>query len=54
MASFGWQHLTAEDKRELLRRIEIGDGGRGPLHVEIHPADRCNIDCFFCSTATLR
>jgi len=22
--------------------------------VEIHPADRCNIDCFFCSTAALR
>jgi len=26
----------------------------GPFHVEIYPADRCNIDCFFCSTAAIR
>jgi MoaA/NifB/PqqE/SkfB family radical SAM enzyme len=54
MTALGWQHLTSDDKRELLRRIRSGDGGRGPMHVEVHPADRCNIDCFFCSTATLR
>ncbi|HEX7192696.1 MAG TPA: radical SAM protein [Thermoanaerobaculia bacterium] len=54
MSSLGWHHLTRDDKRELLERIRTGRAGRGPLHVEIHPSDRCNIDCFFCSTATLR
>lgn len=54
MASFGWHHLSQRDKVELLRRIRAGEGGSGPFHVEIHPADRCNIDCFFCSTSLLR
>jgi len=54
MSELGWHHLTRGDKRELLDRIRTGRAGRGPLHVEIHPSDRCNIDCFFCSTATLR
>ena len=54
MTALGWQHLTNNDKRALLGSIRSGEPLRGPLHVEIHPADRCNIDCFFCSTATLR
>ena len=50
----GWRYLTAEDKRNILRGIRDGVARGGPYHVEIYPADRCNIDCFFCSTAAIR
>ncbi|HEX3109441.1 MAG TPA: radical SAM protein, partial [Thermoanaerobaculia bacterium] len=54
MTALGWQHLDQRDKSNLLASMRSGTALPGPLHVEIHPADRCNIDCFFCSTATLR
>jgi MoaA/NifB/PqqE/SkfB family radical SAM enzyme len=54
VTALGWQHLSNNDKQALLGSIRSGAALPGPLHVEIHPADRCNIDCFFCSTATLR
>jgi MoaA/NifB/PqqE/SkfB family radical SAM enzyme len=54
VTALGWQHLSNNDKNALLGSIRSGEALPGPLHVEIHPADRCNIDCFFCSTATLR
>jgi MoaA/NifB/PqqE/SkfB family radical SAM enzyme len=50
----GWRYLTAEDKRNILRGVRDGVAYGGPYHVEIYPADRCNIDCFFCSTAAIR
>jgi len=50
----GWNYLTPDDKSAILRGIRDGVAYGGPYHVEIHPADRCNIDCFFCSTAALR
>lgn len=50
----GWKYLTDGDKDAILRGIADGVAYGGPYHVEIHPADRCNIDCFFCSTASLR
>jgi len=54
MSELGWKYLTQGDKAEILKGIEDGVAYGGPYHVEIHPADRCNIDCFFCSTAALR
>lgn len=54
MSELGWKYLTRDDKEAILRGIEDGVAYGGPYHVEIHPADRCNIDCFFCSTAALR
>lgn len=54
MSELGWKYLTAEDKATILRGVRDGVAYGGPYHVEIHPADRCNIDCFFCSTAALR
>lgn len=54
MANIGWTHLTAGDKKQILAGIREGIAHGGPYHVEVHPADRCNITCFFCSTATLR
>src|SRR5579859_5513229 len=54
MSELGWKYLTASDKDALLRGVRDGVAYGGPYHVELHPADRCNIDCFFCSTAALR
>ncbi|HUJ14838.1 MAG TPA: radical SAM protein [Thermoanaerobaculia bacterium] len=50
----GWKYLTAEDKATILRGVRDGVAYGGPYHVEIYPSDRCNIDCFFCSTASIR
>jgi len=54
MSELGWKYLTASDKDAIARGIRDGVAYGGPYHVEIHPADRCNIDCFFCSTAAIR
>ncbi len=54
MASLGWKHLTDEDKATIARGVRDGVAYGGPYHAEIYPADRCNIDCFFCSTAAIR
>jgi MoaA/NifB/PqqE/SkfB family radical SAM enzyme len=54
MPDMGWQHLTAGDKSAIVRGVRDGVAYGGPFHVEIYPADRCNIDCFFCSTAAIR
>lgn len=54
MSELGWKFLTPADKKAILKGIEDGVAYGGPYHVEIHPADRCNVDCFFCSTAALR
>lgn len=54
MSNLGWKYLTADDKSAILRGVRDGVAYGGPFHAEIHPSDRCNIDCFFCSTASLR
>jgi MoaA/NifB/PqqE/SkfB family radical SAM enzyme len=54
MANLGWHYLTADDKSSILRGVRDRAVYGGPYHAEIHPADRCNIDCFFCSTAAIR
>src|SRR5438067_1217624 len=54
MASLGWNHLTDDDKATIARGVRDGVAYGGPYHAEIYPADRCNIDCFFCSTAAIR
>lgn len=54
MADLGWHHLTPGDRARLLDDIRSGKATGGPYHAEIYPADRCNIDCFFCSTAAIR
>src|SRR5258708_19435010 len=54
MSELGWKYLTAIDRDAILRGVRDGVAYGGPYHVEIYPADRCNIDCFFCSTAAIR
>jgi MoaA/NifB/PqqE/SkfB family radical SAM enzyme len=50
----GWKYLSPDDRQTILRGLRDGVAYGGPYHVEIYPADRCNIECFFCSTASLR
>jgi MoaA/NifB/PqqE/SkfB family radical SAM enzyme len=50
----GWRYMQPSDKAAILAGVRDGVAYGGPYHVEIHPADRCNIDCFFCSTAVFR
>src|ERR1700682_4827152 len=54
MSELGWKYLTDGDKAEIVSGIHDGAPCGGPYPVEIYPADRCNIDCFFCSTAAIR
>jgi MoaA/NifB/PqqE/SkfB family radical SAM enzyme len=54
VSELGWKYLTRGDKDAILQGIADGVAYGGPYHVEFHPADRCNVDCFFCSTASLR
>jgi MoaA/NifB/PqqE/SkfB family radical SAM enzyme len=52
---YAWEHLTRAEKAAILH--SIADGGApapSPRVVELSWQDRCNIDCFFCSTAEIR
>ena len=54
MSALGWNYLRRGDTSTILRGIREGKAFGGPYHVEIHPAGRCNVECFFCSTASIR
>lgn len=54
MTAFGWEYLREGERETILRGVRDGVAYGGPYHVEFHPADRCNIECFFCSTAAIR
>jgi hypothetical protein len=53
--AYAWERLTAEEKTAILRSIADGSGPAPPPRVvELSWQDRCNIDCFFCSTSEIR
>lgn len=54
MHDYGWNHLGAREKQTILSGFEAGEALGGPYHIEIHPTDRCDIACRFCSTQKLR
>ena len=54
LGELGWQFLGPVHKRVILRGIRDGVAYGGPFHLELHPTDRCNLNCFFCSTRLLR
>jgi MoaA/NifB/PqqE/SkfB family radical SAM enzyme len=54
MSGLGWHHLTRNDKLSILAGLENGSARGGPYHVELHPTNRCNINCFFCATQKIR
>lgn len=45
---FGWQHLSAEERETIARGIVEKRVLGGPYHLEIHPTNKCNVNCFFC------
>jgi MoaA/NifB/PqqE/SkfB family radical SAM enzyme len=52
---YAWEHLTRTEKTAILNSIADGDAPPPPPRVvELSWQDRCNIDCFFCSTAEIR
>jgi MoaA/NifB/PqqE/SkfB family radical SAM enzyme len=54
MSGLGWHHLTRTDKEQILSGLETGGVLGGPYHVELHPTNRCNVNCFFCATRSIR
>lgn len=54
MSDNGWSHLSRRDKRRILAALGGSAPPGGPFHVELQPSDRCNVDCFFCSTRWFR
>jgi len=52
---YAWEQLTPAEKAAILRSIaDAGAPVPPPRVVELSWQDRCNIDCFFCSTAEIR
>jgi len=51
--AYSWERLSGADKKAILDAI-AGGPAPPPRVVEISWQDRCNIDCFFCSTAEIR
>lgn len=52
--AYAWEHLTSSEKASILKAIAGGAEPPPPRVVELSWQDRCNIDCFFCSTSELR
>lgn len=52
--AYAWEHLTPEEKTSILRAVSGAAEPPPPRVVEISWQDRCNIDCFFCSTSEIR
>ena len=52
--AYSWERLTPEEKAAILDGIAGRGAAPPPRIVEISWQDRCNIDCFFCSTAKVR
>ena len=51
--AYSWERLSGADKSAILAAV-AGGPPPPPRLVEISWQDRCNIDCFFCSTAEIR
>ena len=52
--SYSWERLGGTEKDGILAAIAAGSPVPPPRVVEFNWQDRCNIDCFFCSTAEVR
>jgi MoaA/NifB/PqqE/SkfB family radical SAM enzyme len=52
--AYSWERVAESEKAAILRSITLGEPPPPPRVVELSWQDRCNIDCFFCSTAELR
>ena len=52
--AYAWERLSPEEKGSILAAVAGTAGPPPPRVVEISWQDRCNIDCFFCSTSEIR
>lgn len=52
--AYSWERLDGAEKAAILESLSSGGAPPPPRVVELSWQDRCNIDCFFCSTAELR
>ena len=52
--AYGWERVSPEDKARILEGIPAATALMPPRLVELSWQDRCNIDCFFCSTSEVR
>ncbi|HEY3203048.1 MAG TPA: radical SAM protein [Thermoanaerobaculia bacterium] len=52
--AYSWERLTATEKSAILEAIAGKAAPPPPRVVEISWQDKCNIDCFFCSTSEIR
>jgi radical SAM protein with 4Fe4S-binding SPASM domain len=52
--AYAWEDLGEAEKSSILESIAGGGPPPSPRVVELFWQDRCNIDCFFCSTAEVR
>jgi molybdenum cofactor biosynthesis enzyme MoaA len=52
--AYSWERLTGTEKEAILAAITGNAPPPPPRVVEISWQDRCNIDCFFCSTSEIR
>ncbi len=51
---YDWESLSREEEDSILEGVKQGRALAGPFHLALFPTDRCNYDCFFCYTETLR
>ena len=51
---YGWELLSGDEKKLIADGIKKCAVLGGPYHLVLFPTDRCNLDCFFCYTETLR
>ncbi len=52
--AYSWERTTEEEKAAILASLAGAPVRQPPRVVEISWQDRCNIDCFFCSTSEIR
>jgi MoaA/NifB/PqqE/SkfB family radical SAM enzyme len=52
--AYSWERTTGEEKSAILASLAGAPVQQAPRVVEISWQDRCNIDCFFCSTSEIR
>ena len=51
---YGWERLSQQEEDLITCGIMDGESYGGPFHLALFPTDRCNLNCFFCYTASLR
>lgn len=50
----GWELLNKAEQEIIAKGIMEGKVYGGPYHLTLFPTDRCNLNCFFCYTTSLR